>query len=329
MAESLINSIARLRVIEKRLLTQEFVSRLAQAPSYEDALRLARDAGFGASLQGGSPDELEGLVSAHLDETYQIVGELMPERLAFVTRIFRMRHDLTNIKLLYKLRLLGAKPDAYELAPGGVFEGEALKEAVAKGDYSMLPKLLADTLEELDVKTYKNPDARLVSGALDSAYFELGLSSPNAFVREYFSALADFTNLIAAIRGMLPEMCLPCGEYKKDTLLAVAKAAKEAPETVPAILKTPFDGSQLKAAARAGFEEFVKTGSATPLEKARDEYLLTLAAKGKSDIDSPAPIVGFMLAREREAEVVRLILTVKRSGLPMSAVEERSVKLYG
>lgn len=329
MAESLINSIARLRVIEKRLLTKEFVSRLMQAPSYEDALKLAREAGFGASFAGGSADELEGLVSAHLGETYSIVGELMPERLASVTKLFRMRHDLTNIKLLYKLRLLGSDPSAAELAPGGVFPDETLKAAVAKGDYSMLPKLFADTLEELDVKTYKNPDARLVSASLDSAYIKTGLASPNAFVREYFSALADFTNLIAAVRGMLPEMLLPCGEYNTEALVSVASALKDAPETVPALLRTPFDGSPLKEAARAGFEEYLKTGSAASLEKARDEYLLGLAAKGKSDIDSPAPIVGFMLAREREAEVIRLILTVKRSGLPMSAVEERSVTLYG
>ncbi|MBO4385030.1 MAG: V-type ATPase subunit [Clostridia bacterium] len=329
MAESLINSIARLRVIEKRLLTKEFVSRLVQAPTYEDALKLAREAGFGAAYAGGSGDELEGLVSAHLDETYSLVGELMPERLAFVTGLFRMRHDLTNIKLLYKLRLLGSDPSAAELAPGGVFSGDELKTAVKKGDYSILPRPLADTLEELDVKTYKNPDARLVSGALDSAYIGLGLASGNAFAREYFGALADFTNLIAAVRGMLPDMLLPCGEYKKDALIAVASLIKDSPESVPALLKTPFDESPLKAAAREGFEEYLKTGSAVSLEKARDEYLIGLAARGKSDIDSPAPIVGFMLAREREAEVVRLVLTVKRSGLPVSVIEERSVMLYG
>lgn len=329
MAESLINSIARLRVIEKRLLTREFVSRLMQAPSYDEALKLTREAGFGSSYAGGSADELEGLVSAHLDETYRIVGELMPERLAFVTGSFRMRHDLTNIKLLYKMRLLGAKLESAELAPGGVFAKDELRDAIAKGDYSILPKKLSDTLAELDVKTYKNPDARLVSGALDGAYTEMGLSSPNAFVREYFSALADLTNLIAAVRGMLPDMLLPCGEYGKEELLSVASLLKERPEAVPALLKTPFDSSPLKAAARAGFEEYLKTGSAASLEKARDEYLISLAAKGRSDISSPAPIVGFMLAREREAEVVRLILTVKRSGLPMTAVEERSVTLYG
>ena len=332
MAESLINSIARLRVIEKRLLTKELISRLIAAPSYAEAERMLREAGFGSSAQAtaaGISDALEALITAHLEETYAIVDELMPKRLSFVTETFRMLHDVTNIKLLYKLRLLGSDIDPAALDLGGVFPGEALKKAVSSGDYSVLPKKIKETLEELDVLTYKNPDAKLVSGKIDGAYFSLGLGSKNGFVREYFSASADFTNLIALIRGSEPSELLPCGEYDEKTLAKIAGLMKDSRERIPELLRTPFDTSPLKAAARAAFEEYLKTGHTAAIEKARDEYLVDLAMKGRSDIDSPAPIVGFMLAREREAEVIRLILTVKRSGIPMSAIDERSVMLYG
>lgn len=325
MAESLINSIARLRVIEKKLLTKDFVSRLAAAPSYGEAVRMLREAGFGAAYPGGG-DELEGLVSAHLEETYSVTNELMPKRLGFITDVFRMRHDLTNIKLLYKTRLLGGDLSSAALDLGGIYDGGKLAAGIAKGDYSLLPKKLANTLEELDVLTYKNPDARLVSEKLDSAYIEYGLGLGNSFVRSYFSALADFTNLIALTRGA---GAVPFGEYDEKALRAVAEALEENPEKVPGILKTPFETSPLKEAARAGFENYIRTRRTSALEKARDEYLVGLAAKGKSDIDSPAPIVGFLLAREREAEVVRLILTVKRSGLSMNTIDERSLALYG
>lgn len=325
MAESLINSIARLRVIEKKLLTKDFAARLAAAETYGDCVRMLREAGFGAAYAGGG-DELEGLIGAHLTETYALVSELMPARLAYITDVFRMRHDLTNIKLLYKTRLLGGELSANALDPGGIYDGAELSAAVKKGDYSMLPRKLSKTLEELDVLTYKNPDARLVSEKLDSACVEYGLGLGNAFVRNYFSALADFTNLIALTRGA---GFVPCGEYGIETLEAVRKALAESPERIPGILKTPFETSPLKEAAREGFESYLKTRSASALERARDEYLVSLAAKGRGDIDSPAPIVGFMLVREREAEVVRLILTVKRSGIPMKAVDERSLALYG
>ena len=146
MAESLINSIARLRVIEKKLLSKELVSRLLAAPTYQDALRTVREAGFGSGFDTAAAkcgDELEGLVTAHLSETYSLVSELMPERLAYVTEVFRMRHDLTNLKLLYKLRLLGGDLESAELDPGGIYDEKALREAIASAEF------FADRLTEV------------------------------------------------------------------------------------------------------------------------------------------------------------------------------------
>lgn len=328
MAESLINSIARLRVIEKKLLTKELLSRAAAAPTYGDCVRVLREAGFGSGFTGNG-DEIEGLIRAHLDETYSIVSELMPERLSHITDAFRMRHDLTNIKLLYKTRLLGAELNAAQLDTGGVFQGEALAAGIGRGDYSLLPKKFREALEALDVLTYKNPDARLVSQRLDSAYIEYGLGLGSGFVREYFSALADFTNLITLTRDSGSDSFVPFGEYREEELASIKAALSETPERVPGLLKSPFDSSPLREAARDAFAEYLKSHRSSSIEKARDEYLVSLAAKGKSDIDSPAPIIGFMLAREREAELARLIMTVKRSGIGVSAIDERSLRLYG
>ena len=328
MAESLINSIARLRVIEKRLLTQEFVGRLASAGSYEECLRMLSESGWGSPEQGQG-DEIELMTRARLDETYALVEELMPKRYAEVYRVFRMRHDLTNIKLLYKLRLLGAELEGARLDTGGVYEGEKLTAAIKKGDYSMLPGELKDALEELDVETYHGADPMEVSCRIDAAFMEYAQGVKNGFVREYFGALADFTNVITAIRKLPESARLPGGEYTKEELAAFAAALDEAPERAQALLKSPLETSGLKERLRDAFGEYLKSGRTAAIERARDEYLIELAQKGRSDIDSPAPIVGYLLAREREAEVIRLILTAKRSGIPASAIEERSIEVYG
>jgi vacuolar-type H+-ATPase subunit C/Vma6 len=41
------------------------------------------------------------------------------------------------------------------------------------------------------------------------------------------------------------------------------------------------------------------------------------------------PIVGYLLARDRESKAVRLILTVKRNGLDDGVITERLRELYG
>ena len=328
MAESLINSIARLRVIEKRLLSKEFIGRLLSAHSYEECLRMLQEAGWGQAEEGQG-DEIELMTRAKLGETYSLVEELMPKRFMEVCEVFRMRHDLTNIKLLYKLRLLGAELEGARLDEGGVLDGEKLRASIKRGDYSMLPKELKNALEELDVSTYHGADPQQVSCRIDSAFMEYAQGVKSPFVREYFGALADFTNVIAVLRR-LPESCLlPGGEYSKEELASFAEALENSPETAQGALKSPLETSALKERVRDAYGEYAKTGHTAAIERARDEYLMELASRNRSDIDSPAPIAAYMLAREREAEVIRLILTAKRSGIPASAIEERSVEVYG
>lgn len=329
MAESLINSIARLRVIEKRLLTREFIGRLSSAQSYEEALRMLAEAGYPLPAEGAEGDEIELMTRAKLEETYSLVEELMPQRYREVHEVFRMRHDLTNVKLLYKLRLLGAELDGARLDFGGVIDGEKLKEGVKRGDYSMLPRELKAALEELDVTTYHGADPMQVSCRIDSAFMEYACGVRNGFVRDYFGALADFTNVIAVIRKAPASAMLPGGCYSKELLAELAEALESSPERAAGLLKSPLETSALKERVRAAFEEYEKSGHTAAIERARDEYLMELASKNRSDIDSPAPIAAYLLAREREAEVIRLLLTAKRSGVPASAIEERSVAVYG
>lgn len=328
MAESLINSIARLRVIEKTLLTKETVSRLVAAPSFDECVKILRETGWGAGENNGEADEIDRMVLSQLDAAYAQTAELMPEKNARVTDVFRFRHDLTNIKLLYKLRLMGASFDGVKLDRGGTVDTDALKKGVERGDYSMLPKPIAAALEELDVATYRGADPQAVSCRIDAAYLEYASGMKNAFIREYFGALADFTNVIALLRGVGTENMLPGGSYRAEELTRIAEAIKDGRDP-SGLLKSPLETSRIREAVRDGFAEQTRTGHIASLEKARDEYLIALASEGRSDIDGTAPIVGYMLAREREAEVVRLILTAKRSGLPAGMLDERSLKLYG
>ena len=86
------------------------------------------------------------------------------------------------------------------------------------------------------------------------------------------------------------------------------------------------------AAARAlatALDRMYGTGNIGEVEKARDNYLMSLIAAHKHDAMSLFPVVGYIIAKEREAQNVRLILTVKRNGLSDSVIAERLVKLYG
>ena len=71
------------------------------------------------------------------------------------------------------------------------------------------------------------------------------------------------------------------------------------------------------------------SGNIAMLEKKRDDYLLSLVNSHRHEVMTTFPIVGYYLARDREAKAVRLILTVKRNKLDDSVITERLRELYG
>ncbi len=336
MAESYYNSIGRLRVAEKGLLTREQISRAAAASSHDEALRLVMETGYGAGCE--NPDDVEALIEHELIRVYGFIRELEVD--PSVLDIFRLRADVLNLKLLLKLRMQGAElGDVRVLQHGGVYDAETLVQAASSGDYSALPKPIADVCEGLDVEMHQSPDPRRLSTALDSAYVAYAMTHGDRFAGRYFRAVADFDNIgilvrlraMGATQSMYESCLLPEGYIPRRLLTKAYSMTDEriASDVIFDMVELREDALREREALRTAFNACVRGGGAAAIERARDNFLIALAAEHRNDIDSAAPIVGYMLAREQEARCVRLILTAKRNSLPQSVIEERMRELYG
>ena len=56
---------------------------------------------------------------------------------------------------------------------------------------------------------------------------------------------------------------------------------------------------------------------------------MRFASRGKNEIDTIAPVIGFLLAKRQEAKVIRLIMTALRNGLSEEVINERTRVLSG
>lgn len=340
-AEGYINSIARLRVIEKRLMGRDTIERAASAATFEEALMVFSECGYEVSdtedsEQFQEADPMESAIQAELDFTYRTVDELAMKNRTI--EVFKLRTDIVNLKLLLKLRLQGAEL-GIPLQKGGVYEEAVLRAMVKTGDYSSLPREISDALEMLEVEMYKKPDPRRLSTVLDSAYISHAYKVKDPFVREYFRATADFDNLIMLVRmracGMNAEdykkCLLPEGSLKASALVSAYDMSDD--EIISRVIFDPLEPNDgiriLRERMRDSFAACSRGKGASALELGRDNYLISLASKGRHDISSIAPIVGYMLAKEQEVRCVRLILTAKRNDLPRSVIDERLGELYG
>ena len=174
-------------------------------------------------------------------------------------------------------------------------------------------------------------DPARISTIIDQGYIDHALAAGNAFVTAYFKATCDFDNLIAMARMK----ALGADEKRLETLLltggdidpkAIVKAYQSHmgeghAKSLPA--------GEMKAELQKALEEYAQSGDAAALERARDNALMRLASRGKNDIDTIAPVIGFLLAKRQEAKVVRLIMTALRNRLGADVIAERMRMLYG
>ena len=146
---------------------------------------------------------------------------------------------------------------------------------------------------------------------------------------EYFVVFFDLSNFIALMRVRKSEynresferVYVKGGTIDKSTF---AKAFDAADENVLA-LALPADYRRMMAPA---FSAYLKSGSLYMLEKMRDDYLLALLEKQRDDMFGIGPLMGYYIAKQREAEAVRMAMTAKLGGISTETVTERLKDLY-
>jgi len=319
---------ARISALENGLLNSQTIRRMAEG-TLEDAMRALLDARYG-SLPDATSEDCERMIENVRRQTAQTVLELSPD--PAVTDLFLLETDALNLKILIKARLLGSSEPPF--VEGGLFSRERLSAMTEAQAYGELPPAMAEALGELEKKLKIQAEPQLVSVMVDYGYLKhcLTVSSglKDAFVRQYFAALCDFDNVITffRMRAMgaqkedLKEMLLPSAGVTAQALIDAYELSAET-------LNKALSGSVAKGALQEGLNRMLASGNISTLEKARDDYLLSLVKSHRHEVMTIFPIVGYLLARDREAKAVRLILTIKRNCLDDGVIAERLRELYG
>ena len=317
---------ARVSALSKRLLDDTALKRMTEG-SMGDALRILIDDRYGNLPDAGEGDG-EKMIERELIAMREEIKSLSPE--PAITDLFLLQSDVMNLKTLIKARLLDQKDVTWQA--GGLYEREALEKAVSEQDYSLLPADMVPELTALEKRLATSVEPQLISIALDRAYLRHALKTTekNKAFSHYFKAKADFDNVLTLLRvramgggrGMLRDVLLVEGGIP-------FKAFYEGYDLSVEGFGKIVESSVCRRPLAAALDHMYGTGNIGEVEKARDNYLMSLIAAHRHDAMSLYPVVGYILAKEREAQNVRLILTVKRNGLNESVIAERLVKLYG
>ena len=317
---------ARISALSKRLLDDTALKRMAEG-SMGDALRILIDDRYGSLPDAGEGDG-ERMIERELIAMREEVRSLSPE--SEITDLFLLQSDVMNLKTLIKARLLDQKDITWQA--GGLFDRVTLEKGVAEQDYSFLPEDMASELNALEKRLSVSVEPQHISIALDKAYLRhaLKVTAKDKAFSHYFKAKADFDNVLTFLRvramgggkGMLKDVLLVEGGIPFKAFFDGYDFSAEGFDKIAA-------SSVCRSQLASALDKMYGTGNIGEVEKARDNYLMSLISAHKYDAMSLFPVVGYIIAKEREAQNIRLILTVKRNGLNESVIWERLVKLYG
>ncbi len=317
---------ARVSGLETRLLGNDGLTKLIDAHSFEDAVRMASEA-FCADKSYGNYEEL---LSGELEWTYDEISEMLEKAECEKTLIDPLRYvyDCQNIKSLIKCEALGVSPDELLLSCGTVSAQQA-KRAVSDREFSVFPFSMTSAAVAAIEELAQTGNPQRVDILLDKAAFEDMRNTAEQcgldYLTELVDAKADLANIMLFARctvqkcsyAFYKDVILPCGKLKEHFLLecfdgSTEKFAKELRVTQYGVLS----------------ELFYEKASLRTLEKACDDYYTELASSAKNVPFGAQKAISYIIAKENEIKNVRIILAGKKAGIPSDTLRERMRVCY-
>lgn len=323
---------ARIFALENKLLTRDRVERMVEASDPSETLKVLSETDYAAGIsEMVGPHDYEKLLSQEISGIYDLFQTISPD--PEITNLFFLKYDFHNLKVLVKARYLDREEDDLLIAAGVTIPLEILKEAIKEGDYSNLPIYIGEALEEIDKAMDFKLDPQRIDLVLDRAMyrhiFDVCKGRKNRFALDYFTLQADLINIRSYLRvrkidesyEFLKDLLLPGSQLDEDFFLA---HIKEPVENIAYSLKNAKYGKIVEK----GVEEYNETGSLSVYERLMDDFLLDYVKAARWNPLGIEPIIGYLLAKENEVRIIRIIMVGKINNLPAEIIRERLRDVY-
>ena len=326
MAEQYVYAVTRIHYAEQNLLDEQDIEQLVSAKNVEEAMRILNDKGWGT--KNAIDDDPDALVAAETEKTWSLVSELAGNVVPF--NVFRYANDFHNLKAAIKLAYTAneeSDKEHYFLPFGTIEQGKVIK-AANEHDFTALPEPMASAGREAYEVLAHTGNGQLCDMVLDRAalcaIFDAGTKSGSEVLTRYAQLTVDSANIKAAVRcnrmkksrEFAEKAIAPTGTLDTSTLLSAASA-----EHLDALYE------YLAFTNYAGAVPELKKSLAA-FERWCDNEMMELIKPQRYNYFSIEPLAAFILGRENEIRMVRLILSAKINHLSEDMLRERLRETY-
>ncbi len=321
MKEQYTYAVARIRAREVSLLSRQDVNRLMACESYEDCVNVLRDKGWGneALAVESSVFDYQLMLRAEERKLWRLISELVADREPF--RVILLPIDYHNLKAAIKGYITESLSEDLFL-PSGTVEVSCLSKCIEAGSFTDLPQKMVEPAREAFEKLLHTGDGQLCDNIIDKAMLNAikaeGESSKVGLIKtyaEFFVASSDIkialrSQLMSKGREFLSSALVECDSLNVKKLSEVAMMSQA--DLFEYLEFTPY----------ADVISFV-VESLQRFDIWRDNKIIEIIEAEKYNCFSIGPIIAYILARQNEIKVARIILSGKLNRVETGLIKER------
>jgi len=282
---------------------------------------------------GVKPEDYETVLNRELVKTYNIVREITNGLELF--NIFRYGYDGINIKLALKTAAAGLAPLQF-LTELGTVPAETLVDGIDKGSIPELPTEMQQAVKEAKTelasadiagRDYGDPQRVdiIIDKATVSSIYRVVHEYDNALFKKYVRSKIDIDNIRSLIRirrmgknTRLLESALIAGGYIGTEKLIGAFSGGM--QEIAALVKSTRYGTALEGAFDGPETDRDRLAK---VEKLCDNYMLGFIGESNRVVFGVEPILGYILEKENEIKMARMIMASKAAGISVNTGVER------
>jgi len=313
---------AVVRALEIQMLSKATLVEMANVENFESAVEMLGSSEYTAPQGSKDLAQMEEVLLARRDAVRNLFVELTIDK--DISDLMRVREDYANLRLALR-RKLTDKPIGTDYSTDGSIPAEQFEQIFEAEDYSGLPLHLQEAIEKAVLAYYQNKDIREIDYEIDIAQAEYRIQKAielkNVFLLELNRMRIDLTNIRTMLRIKFTEsgnrnIFLPGGYIETDRLKYGIDAGYEA---VPAL----FFATPYYELVESGVHYLAANRSFVKIECNCDEHFNGYLKSTVQITAGSQPVIAYILLKEHEIRMVRLILTAKKNLLDKRLILDR------
>lgn len=316
-------AVGRIRVLEKGLLDRDKIDRMIEAKNAAEAFAVLNDSAYKDMASGkGNSFDYDNIINHMLKQTYDLLQSISPN--PDLLKLFLERYDFHNIKVIIKSHFLGKSTDDL-LIDIGNFPISVLKKEICERNYESLPEYVVTAITEAIERFNVNKDPQQIDMVLDKAMYNSMIQTAKKLKHPFLTRLVELYVDLHNIKTYLriinknnKQKYIDNALINRGTLSFDDKLAEASLEEFIDYLNESGYGWLITN------EDF----NWVDLERNMDNAIISFVKKQKYVTLGIEPLVGYLLAKENEARIARIILVGKLNGFAKNEITERVRDLY-